>query len=324
MARVLLCVVAAGALSLAGGDVSNDYGPPEYGHGLTDKDAAAGWIALFDGSTTFGWSGGSVRDGVLQGGTSTFRIRDGDLKAYVAQGGSLVVGDQVIKQFRGMAKSGLDIKAKGPATLQLRDGLAVQRLAFRPRSLRPLLDAKQWKALHHPKLPEDRQAKWAFDEKAGTLVATGGPGAMEYQGGRFGDFILQVEARSLAKHTNGGVFFRTIPGSFMNGYEAQIYSRCIDNDPAKPFKWATGAIDDRQNARRLVSRDGVPFVMTVIANGPHLATWVNGYQTTDWTDSRPAHENPRQGLRVEPGTIQLQAHDADTRLEFRRVDAAAW
>ena len=43
------------------------------------------------------------------------------------------------------------------------------------------------------------------------------------------------------------------------------------------------------------------LMMTVIAAGPHIATWVNGHQMTDWTDIREPNENPRQGLRLEPG-----------------------
>jgi len=103
----------------------------------------------------------------------------------------------------------------------------------------------------------------------------------------------------------------------MEGYEAQVYDQCEGGDPARPARYATGAIDDRQNARRLVSRDLRAFTLTVIAHGPHLATWVNGHQVTDWTDTRPADENPRRGLRTEPGTIQLQAHDPETDVEFR-------
>jgi hypothetical protein len=62
--------------------------------------------------------------------------------------------------------------------------------------------------------------------------------------------------------------------------------------------------------------------MTVIAHGPHIATWVNGFQLTDWTDDRPKHDNPRQGLRIDPGTIQLQDHDSGTDVEFRNIQAA--
>ena len=38
---------------------------------------------------------------------------------------------------------------------------------------------------------------------------------------------------------------------------------------------------------------------------------------TDWTDTRAPHDNPRNGLRVEPGTFCLQAHDPTTDLKFR-------
>jgi hypothetical protein len=120
------------------------------------------------------------------------------------------------------------------------------------------------------------------------------------------------------------VFVRSIPGDFMNGYEIQVYHRAMDGDPARPARYSTGAIDDRQMARRLVSRDGEIAAMTIIAQGPHLATWVNGVQLTDWTDTREAHDNPRQGLRTAAGAIQLQAHDPGTAVEFSRIRIAEW
>ena len=143
--------------------------------------------------------------------------------------------------------------------------------------------------------------------------------ALEYRGDRFGDLVLQVTARTRSRDSNAGVFFRCRPGELLEGYEAQIYNASMENDPARPARYATGAIDDRRNARRLISRDLRPFTLTIIADGPHLATWVNGYQVTDWTDDRPASDNPRRGLRTEPGTIQLQAHDPRTEVEFSSI-----
>jgi len=122
----------------------------------------------------------------------------------------------------------------------------------------------------------------------------------------------------------GGVFFRAIAGDFMNGYEVQIHNRCLDNDPAKPFRYCTGGIDDRLDARRQVARDFVPFKMTIIADGPRIATWVNGFQTVDFLDERAEHENPREGKRVNPGVIQLQAHDPATDYEVRGIQIAEW
>ena len=43
--------------------------------------------------------------------------------------------------------------------------------------------------------------------------------------------------------------------------------------------------------------------MTIVADGRHLATWVNGVQVADWTDNRPAEDNARKGYRAEKGAI---------------------
>jgi hypothetical protein len=49
---------------------------------------------------------------------------------------------------------------------------------------------------------------------------------------------------------------------------------------------------------------------------------VNGYQVTDWTDTRPENENPRNGLRVGPGHLSIQGHDPTTDLSFRNLRVA--
>ena len=63
------------------------------------------------------------------------------------------------------------------------------------------------------------------------------------------------------------------------------------------------------------------FHKTVIADGPHMAVWVNGYQVTDWTDTRKPDKNPRNGLRLEKGSLQIQGHDPTTNLSFRNLKA---
>jgi hypothetical protein len=42
----------------------------------------------------------------------------------------------------------------------------------------------------------------------------------------------------------------------------------------------------------------------------------------DWTDDREPHENPRQGKRLEAGSLQLQAHDPATDFEVHGLLAA--
>ncbi len=165
-------------------------------------------------------------------------------------------------------------------------------------------------------------ASWKVQE--GKLIAKGGPAVLELEDQLFADMIIRIKVASNARHSNGGLFFRSIPGEFTNGYEAQIYSSCDDNDPAKPTKWATGAIDDRVQARRLISRDFTPFSMTVIALGPKIAVWVNGYQTVSWVDTREISNNPRKGLRLEAGSIQIQAHDPLTNIAIHELSCRNW
>ena len=57
------------------------------------------------------------------------------------------------------------------------------------------------------------------------------------------------------------------------------------------FDFGTGAIYRRVPARKEMSKDNEWFGMTILAQGNHLATWVNGVQVVDWTDTRPILES---------------------------------
>ena len=289
----------------------------EYGFGLTQKEARSGWISLFDGKSPFGWTGAKTAGDRLIGGTTTTEFGDYELKADVAAGGTITLGSRSIKVKAGPFQRRVAGHGRGP--IRLDKDVAIRKLIIRPLGMMPVFNGKDlagWKVLHHPRRRKTARAKWSI---AGSSIrAVGGPGALELQQ-RFGDVVLQIDVRTIATLANGGVFFRCIPGDFMNGYEAQVFNACYDNDPGKPARYSTGGIDDRQLARRLVSRDRKVFTMTVVAVGPHIATWVNGCQLTDWTDTRKKHDNPRQGLRTKPGTIQLQAHDPKTAVEFSNI-----
>ncbi len=140
--------------------------------------------------------------------------------------------------------------------------------------------------------------------------------------GEYGDFVFQLEIFSNGTHLNSGVFFRALKGQFWSGYEAQIRNQWQGDDRTKPVDIGTGGIYNRQPARRVVSRDRQWFTMSIIAHGPHMATWVNGIQIADFTDQRPANTNARQGYRAEPGVISLQGHDPTTDLSFRNLRIA--
>jgi hypothetical protein len=128
---------------------------------------------------------------------------------------------------------------------------------------------------------------------------------------------------SNGKHLNSGVFFRCLPGKKWSGYEAQIRNQWEGDDRTKPVDFGTGGIYRRQPARKVVSSDKEWFTMTIAANGKHLAVWVNGYQTADFTDTRKPNVSAREGSKVDKGPISLQGHDATTDLSFRNIRIAA-
>lgn len=332
-----LLIIAA---TIAGGEegftqpLQDEKSPAEFGYMLKKEEALAGWIALFDGETTFGFREAKVeapreRGGphILVGGETTSPFHNYMLRINVVRAGKLKSDKYEVSFEPGLQL----IKIGHPISkLRLADGLAVSQLSLLPPQRERLLNGKDlsgWKAIPYPKAAPGTKVSW--EVKDGFVHAVGGPGALEYQGPaeaaktemtplRFKDFLLQADVRTAAPHTNGGIFLRNQPGAVMMGYEAQLHNRVYDTRNGVSG-CCTGSIDDRQHARRLVCRDGELFRLTTIVAGPHFSIWVNGYQTADWTDTRPPHENPRQGLRLEAGTLQLQAHDPETNLEFHQV-----
>jgi hypothetical protein len=151
----------------------------------------------------------------------------------------------------------------------------------------------------------------------GWLNVKNGNGQLEYEH-PVADFILQTEVFSNGLFLNSGIFFRNIPGEFWQGYESQIMNGHF-GDRTKPIDYGTGAFYRRQKARKVVSDDFKWFHKTLVVAGDHMATWVNGYQVSDWTDDREPNENARNGKRLEAGTIAIQGHDPKTDLSFRNI-----
>ena len=291
---------------------------PTFGHGLGSRLVSDGWLALYDGETTFGWTGASTADRALYGGrtTTVWKGRIG-LRVKVTKPGRLVCGKESLELGFGTIIS--ELRSDLAAPLELADGLAVTALAVLPEV--PPLEDTTWRVLKHSRNTAENQTRWSFSD--GRIRALGGPGCVELQADgkarELGDFVLQAEVTTHRPLTNGGIFFRAIAGDFMNGYEAQVFNGCLEEDAKKPSTWSTGAIDDRMNARRLVSRDVTPFYYTIHASGRHIAVWINGFQQVDWTDDRPEDDNARKGRRTKPGALQLQAHDPETDVEFARL-----
>lgn len=156
---------------------------------------------------------------------------------------------------------------------------------------------------------------------AGELSVKDGPGDLQTEK-QFDDFVLQLDCKTNGKALNSGVFFRCLPGQYQQGYEAQIQNSYLADDRTKPVDFGTGAIYRRVKARKVVSNDDEWFTMTVVARGPHLATWVNGYPVVNWTDDRKPADNARNGLYTKKGPISLQGHDPTTDLLFRNIRIA--
>ena len=312
---------------------------------LTEKEIADGWLLLFDGESTFGWT--VEGDVVVKDG---FLILGGEKKTTAKTTTQMSWGDvaldatwegkerPTLKRFLGPDLVGPNTK---PGTVLAVEGgggtnppsevlvaevpagstLRLRSVRVKPGSFRPLFDGKTlagWKV----NAADPKRAASKFEvTKEGELHVTNGPGDLHIEK-TFADFVLQFECKTNGDALNSGVFFRCIPEQYQNGYEAQIQNAFKDGDRTKPADFGTGAIYRRVPARKVVSNDKEWFAMTVIAHGPHISTWVNGYQVVDWTDDRKPDDNPRKGLRTAAGHLSIQGHDPTTDILFRNIRIA--
>lgn len=233
-----------------------------------------------------------------------------------------VDGPKVTVQFDGKPVLSYDDNGEkalhsGFIGLQMNGGAVEFRNVYaRPLGLTPLFDGTSlsgWKTV------PGSQGNFAAED--GTIRATGGRGFLESER-TAANFVLQFEAITHGDALNSGVFFRAQPGTEKapsNGYEFQIQSGVKENDRNQPADFGTGAIFRRVAARRVVSSDREWFTATLVADGPHITTWVNGIPVVDWTDTRAPNDNPREGLRLEAGHLSLQGHDPTTNLQFRNL-----
>ena len=206
---------------------------------------------------------------------------------------------------------------RGYIGLQLNSGpVAFRNIAIKPLNTRSLFDGQsldQWTQKNR------LDSEFKITPKREIQILNG-RGQLESKA-QFGDFIFSMQCKTNSPGLNSGVFFRCIPGDIMNGYESQIQNQFKENDRTKPFDYGTGGIFRRAPARVVNADDERWFSKTIIATGPHVSIWVNGYQVTDWTDSRQPDENPRKGLRLEKGTIIFQGHDPTTDILVKNIRA---
>lgn len=353
---------------------------------LNPKEIAQGWIRLFDGETTFGWTprdgaAWRVADGALETaskgllatntefgdfdlslecwldagarGEILFRgATEGALKEQNAYEVTLNDGkatyptgslDEIARTKTRVRAVGawttllvhaegdhLTISANGKQTVSVRDtrfkrgvialrssgsGLRFRNIRLRPLGLKPIFNGKDltgWTVLPgHASVYTVTPEGWLNVKKGNGEIQTTD---------QWGDFALQLEIFSNGDHLNSGVFFREEPGQFWAGYESQIRNQWEGEDRTKAVDYGTGGLYNRQPARKVVSSDREWFTMTVFTGGKHIAIWVNGYLTSDYTDNRPEDQNnARNGARTRAGVLGLQGHDPTTDLSFRDI-----
>lgn len=195
-------------------------------------------------------------------------------------------------------------------------------VAFRNIRLRPIELMPQLAAADLANFSTERAEQCSFEvNEDNELHVTNGPGQIETKQ-EYANFVLQAECKVDGVGLNSGIFFRALRDGRWAGYESQINNVFKDGDPTKPADFGTGGIYRRQPARRVVAEDGEWLFKTIVADGPHVAVWVNGYQVSDWIDTRPEKENAREGLRLKPGVIAIQGHDPTTNFWFRKIQVA--
>jgi len=198
--------------------------------------------------------------------------------------------------------------------------LAVAEAKLQPLNLKPIFNGKDlsgWNVI-----PDHKSVFTVID---GALNIKNGNGQIE-TAELFKDFALQLDIFSNGDHLNSGVFYRGPVGVFWKGYESQVRNDWKGDDRTKPNDFGTGGNYGNQPSRKVVSSDREWFTKTVVVTGNHASVWLDGYQTSDFTDNRPVHpENDgKNGYVPGPGTIHLQGHDPTTDLSFKNIKAGEY
>jgi hypothetical protein len=293
---------------------------PEYGLGVPPKSR---FISLFDGNTTFGWSDAVLVEGQLTGGSTTTRfIFDFHPRFEVSKPGK-IAGDFWSLDIAPGKEFGT--VSDGIGKMSIAEGAAVKSFVISPHVNTPLLtpiwDVPHWKWVSAGGKP--RHDQFQHNNQNFSYWVPGGKGVWEWSPAQYDNFILQLETQT-SRGAKGSIFIRAEAGKPHTGYEISLHNQCENEKYDRPVPASTGSIKGFQDARRLVSRDETVTFLTIIADGPHIARWVNGYQQTDWTDNRPPDSDARKGLRTKPGAIQIRSEDENAPIEIRDVKINAW
>ena len=352
--------------------------------GITMEKAFAGWIALYDGATTYGWNAEgntNIDQGILTVGgekeaslvtksafsscefSMTYRVegKDGGFHVTTADGKidktekkSSSSGEfgEFTFSIPNSTKSGAITIATHPGTT-----LNIKSIVLKPLGTKSIFNSKNlegWKEI------PGKKSKFSVIDGA-INVKDGNSDLQTVE--QWDDFVLQMDIISHGDHLNSGIFYRCLPDVFWSGYEAQVRNEwqttvklkdgtsftgsltakgdvlelktgretkkfaktdveTITDHRDKPIDIGSGGIYNRCPARKVVSTDREWYTMTVLANGNHHAVWVNGFQTADFTDTKPINRSARAGRKDDAGPISIQGHDPTTDLSFKNIRIA--
>lgn len=301
---------------------------------LTAKDGTGGWAATTSRFKDFeleanirvngeGSTGLVVRGSLDGRNDSVITLRSEERKGKLQEVKVRAEGTTLTATVNGEAVELSTDQAVGHIGIQVHNyhgkrapEIQVESIRLRPINLTPLFNGEN---LDGWNIIPDHQSKFAVVD--GAINITDGNGQIETDG-LYKDFVVQMSIISNGEHLNSGVFFRGPKGVFWKGYESQVRNQWIKDDRTKPVDFGTGGIYGVQPARKVVPSDHEWFSKTIIADENHFAVWINGYQVSDLTDTRPAVDNGdgKVGYVGEAGTIHLQGHDPTTDLSFKNIN----
>lgn len=154
-----------------------------------------------------------------------------------------------------------------------------------------------------------------LDEETGVLTSSGGMGLFWYSAKKFGDFILDVEFKSLAPETNSGIFIRVPDVLISDDYINNTFEIQIDDDDTSAAH-RTGAVYDAEPVKKnAVKPTGEWNHYRITFAGENIKVELNGVLVNDW------NAEPRGKIKgfASSGYIGFQNHDSDAKASFRNV-----
>lgn len=161
---------------------------------------------------------------------------------------------------------------------------------------------------------EENPDTWIIED--GAFVTSGPRSHLFYDGPHlpFKDFELHAEVRTTSG-SNGGIYIHTKyqPDNWpREGYEIQV------NQSHKDWR-KSGSIYAVNDVRELHVMDDEAYIYNITVQGKRIVVKLNGKVVNDWTEE-PDRQPGEDFTRIlSSGTIGLQAHDPDSRVEYRNI-----